>query len=104
MKRGQPLTRRTRIKPMSDKRRAQVGPRQDVVAAVLAAHPFCQARGCRKRSTDCHEPGKRSQGADILDPEQCLALCRDHHRWAHLNPTAAVAAGLLWQRGEVNPL
>ena len=44
---------------------------------------------------DVHEPAKRSQGADPLDPAQCVTLCRGHHGWVHDHPREAKAMGLL---------
>ena len=43
---------------------------------------------------DVHEPGHRSQGADPTDPDQCVAICRAHHDWAHTHPIQAKLLGL----------
>jgi len=38
---------------------------------------------------DVHEPKHRSQGADPTDPDQCVAICRVHHDFAHAHPRFA---------------
>lgn len=53
---------------------------------------------CGQRADDLHEPGKRSQGADITNPAQVIPLCREHHRWTHEHPAEAAKLGLLHSR------
>lgn len=41
----------------------------------------------------------RSRGADILDPDQCVCLCRACHDWVHAHPVEATAEGWLIPSG-----
>lgn len=110
---GKPMARRTRLergacelkrttplRARSKKTEAKYRIRRPLVAELLAERPVCER--CRKAmSTDVHEPRMRSRGADITDPEQCVALCRPCHRWTHDNPAAATAEGWMvpsWDR------
>ncbi len=99
--------KRSPLSPISAKRRAKLAARRACVEAVLerdrgcvfprrafaADFPIC-APLCYG-VLDVHEPGKRSQGADPTDPDQCVALCRTHHRLVHANPQLGASLGLL---------
>ena len=88
MKRS-PLTRRTRLKPVSAKRRAQFEGRATCREIVLERDGhLCQARlpGCWVTATDVHEVLSRGRGGSITDPENCLALCRPCHKFITENP------------------
>ncbi|SEN88977.1 hypothetical protein [Nonomuraea pusilla] len=88
------LERRAPLKPRSKKQEAKYRVRRVLVAELLAERPVCE-RCHAARSTDVHEPRMRSRGADINDPDQCVCLCRDCHRWVHDHPAAATAEGWL---------
>lgn len=47
---------------------------------------------------DVHELLPRSAGGSIVDPTNCIAVCRACHRFAHTNPKVARAAGVLRSR------
>jgi hypothetical protein len=80
------------LKPRSEKQEAKYRVRRDLVAELLVARPVCER--CKSaRSTDVHEPGMRSRGADICDPAQCVCLCWPCHRWIHDHPADATAEG-----------
>lgn len=98
---------------MSAKTRAKIPARKECVAIVLERDKGCVWNrqmaplvipGIRtplfadlekcEGGLDVHEPVHRSQGGDPTDPDQCVTLCRKHHRWAHDNPRLAKAAGL----------
>jgi hypothetical protein len=106
---GEQPRRRKRLKPMSDKRRAEIPERQRVVAEVLARDgfkcrvaPFLPDLAC-SGPLDGHEPRTRARGGDPLDPDQVVTCCRLHHDWIHTNPDEATALGLLehsWQEKE----
>jgi len=38
------------------------------------------------RSTVIHEKKLRSAGGDILDEDNCVALCQECHGWIHAHP------------------
>lgn len=42
-----------------------------------------RCRLCGALGTDVHEIVYRSHGGSITDPDNCLLLCRDHHRAVH---------------------
>lgn len=120
MKSGGPL------KPRSAKMRAKyAGPdgRANFVARILAERPRCEAadlwarlfwsgsfdvldgpqllerqRRCTGRSVDVHEKLARSAGGSILDPANCLCLCRPCHSFVGDRPLEALALGLRLSR------
>jgi len=72
--------------------------RAPLVAELLQSRPWCEIRwddDCQARSTQVHEPEKRSKGADITDPEACVTACAHCHRQVHLNPAEAERRGWL---------
>ena len=103
VKRGGPLKRNTRLKPVSDKRKKVLVTRRKIVAEVLAERPYCQAgprirdekHRCGNLSTDCHEPLTRARGGSITDKNNILAVCRACHDWIHRNPAEATRLELL---------
>jgi hypothetical protein len=69
---------------------------------MIAEQPFCLIRwddGCENLAVDVHEPGMRSRGADICDPEQCVVTCRHCHDQVHANPEVATLMGWLIPSG-----
>jgi hypothetical protein len=108
-KRGKPLQCRTQLKrtgplkPRSAKTARVYVTRRQVVADLLAAYPWCQIRWdakCWRRATQVHEPGMRSRGADICDPEQCVTGCAYCHGQVHANPAEATKRGWLIPSGK----
>ena len=72
--------------------------RRRLVAAMLEGHPLCAAslKGvCTGYATEVHEVLSRARGGDILDPDNCLALCHSCHRWVTEHPREATELGLL---------
>lgn len=108
LKRGGPIERKTRIRPVSKKREALNRARRDFVAGFLAAHPRCQAgplvmpvdhrHRCDLWSCDVHEVVTRARGGSILDADNCRAICRACHDWIHSHPADATTVGLLASR------
>lgn len=49
-------------------------------------------------STEVHERVSRARGGSIVDDDNCIALCRDHHRWVTEHPRLATMADLLRSR------
>lgn len=120
LKRGGSLKRKTRLAPMSKKRRAISTQRQRMVRDELARRPRCEAGPmiwlhrstihrvdpkaltgrdldtlCVGYSCELHEPLTRARGGSIIDPANTVAICRGCHDWVHANPHAAHAIGLL---------
>jgi len=91
---GAPPARRTPLRARSKKQEALYRVRRPLVAELLAERPVCQ-RCQAARSTDVHEPRMRSRGADINDPRECVALCRDCHNHVHAHPAEATREGWL---------
>lgn len=98
-----PLTRsRKRLPARSPKTARVYVTRRQVVAGILEARPWCQIRwdaGCQRRSAHVHEPEMRSRGADILDPDTCVAACRHCHDMVHGHPAEATERGWLIPSG-----
>ena len=82
---GAPLQRRTRLRPVSDKRRAIQRQRRELVDRVLTTRPRCEVgdiiRGtdrihpCHIWATDVHEPLTRARGGSIIDEDNTLSVC-----------------------------
>jgi len=96
---GQPLARVAPLRPRSAKTaKVYREQRAPLVAELLTTRPWCQIRWddrCQGRAADVHEPRKRSHGADITDPAQCVTTCRHCHSQVHGNPAAAERRGWL---------
>ena len=101
MKRGGALKRGKRIKPVSDKRRAEIELRRDVVMEVHARDRYCQAEKLWPEIAcggplDVHEPNARSRNqGDWLDAAKSILICRQHHSAIHEHPRLARERGLL---------
>jgi hypothetical protein len=82
--------------------------RRALVARLPEDRPWCEV--CQQlRATenpdalvlpshDVHEVLRRSAGGDILDPANCLVVCRPHHDRIHRSPTWAMERGFLKSR------
>lgn len=95
MKRGGPLKRRSRLRPISSKRQAIQTERAVLRIRMLVAHPVCQVQDCRKESAHVHEVLTRARGGSILDESNCRAVCASCHRRIHDNPKWATEQRLL---------
>jgi len=73
------LTTRTRLRPVSDKRRAENRQRRDMVTVLYPERPKCSVPWCPSLADDLHEPLLRSRGGSITSPENACPLCRPHH-------------------------
>ena len=93
--RGRSELRRTRLNPVSDKRRAENVERADLRERLSRERKHCEFPGCRAPWVDMHEVKKRSRGGSITDPENILCLCREHHEFTEAEPAKATEMGLL---------
>jgi hypothetical protein len=82
------LSRRTPLRSRSKKTARVYEHRRTLVARLLTERPICEVPWCLARSVDVHEPLTRARGGDILDPENCRAVCRMHHDLIHANAEA----------------
>lgn len=93
------------ILPVSKKRRREMRERRKTLAVVFERDGGCvmrpggshyapQAPACGG-FYDGHEPLRRSQGGDPLDPDQVVTLCRRHHDFVHGHVGWAQEHGLL---------
>ena len=105
--------KRSRIKPISDKRRATLPARRECMEIVRARDKVCQFwthvcdssldhedwlvcwedRFC-SGPLDGHEPRHRSQGGDPTNPDEVQLICRHHHDFVHNWPLLAKALNL----------
>lgn len=86
----------TRLKPMSDKRRAIMPARREVVRTVIERDGRCMAAGVGLG--DCfgpltaHEPLSRNRSGrrdeNILDPARSIAVCSHHNEIMEGSPLA----------------
>ena len=102
--------RRTRIKPISNKKRAEFPARAECRRIVIERDKVCQfllhvpeewwARPIISAlpvectaSQEVHEPARRAN-CDYLDPSECVLLCGRHHAWVGANIDLAREMGL----------
>jgi 5-methylcytosine-specific restriction endonuclease McrA len=85
--------RRTRLKPISDKRRALLREYTKLRREFLDLNPICQVCG-NKRSFDIHHKQGRF-GRRLLDTTLWVAACRTCHRKIHDHPGEARDKGHL---------
>jgi hypothetical protein len=103
LKRGAPLTRRTRLRAQSAKARVRAALRRAFVARILAERGGCEAPLAFAVATmtpcggplDVHEVLPRGRGGDPLDASNVRVICRNHHDQIHQRPVLATALGLL---------
>jgi len=94
LKRSQPRPRTTRIRPVSRKRIFDGPARDECRRIVLSRDPMCRA-DCGRPSCDVHELGRGAYRPSCwLNPELCIGLCRECHRWVTDHPLAAQDRGL----------
>ena len=104
LKRFKPLVTRSRLPARSRKRQQVMVERRALVARLLAEKPHCEARiedRCTRWSVDVHEIISRARGGSILDPANCMTLCRACHSFITDNPQWAYNAGFSrhsWER------
>lgn len=85
--------KRTRLKPVSDKRRSQLRIYSQDRKAFLAEKPICEI--CRRgRSIDVHHRRGR-YGRSLLEREHWLAVCRTCHEEIHRNPRRSRTLGYI---------
>lgn len=82
---------------MSDKRQSTLAQRREVREQVIKRDQECRLKDHSPcfGDLDVHEVLTRARGGDPLDPNNCVALCRTHHDFAHRNPKWAEEVGLL---------
>lgn len=73
--RGGRLERRTRIKPVSKKRRAENRERKANAIEAFGEMPRCARPGCPRLADAPHEIKTRSRGGSITDMSNCVPLC-----------------------------
>ena len=95
MKRKKGL-RRSRINPVSKKRAVQLAKYRKLREAMLADWRGCEFYPvtCTKQATDLHHVRGR-RGDLLLDKNNIVLLCREHHRTVHDNANWARWVGLL---------
>lgn len=103
MRRRTSLQRRTRIKPVSAKRRAENRHRRRNALDTYGDQPPCAVPWCTRPADDLHEIKTRARGGSITDMANTAPLCRPHHtEITDEQPDWAYDLGLLahsWERG-----
>ena len=95
--------KRARLKARSKKTSAKYVERRKLVERLLKERPRCEAQVpdvCTGKSVHLHERLARSQGGDILDPEQSgiITVCFECHWWIGTEVKKATEMGLRWRR------
>lgn len=96
--------RSKRMRARSLKTSRQYVERRKLVAKMLGPGALCAIRWderCRGRPSTVHEKHTRAQGGDILDPDNCVAVCDPCHMAVHDNPAEAARRG--WLRTKKDP-
>lgn len=100
--------KRASLRQVSAKRRALLRERKKLTDAMKREGPvMCQfyeavGRALAEISSmpgcgyadDLHEIVSRARGGSIVDPENVVPLCREHHRWVTEHPLEAEKLGL----------
>lgn len=82
--------KRSRLNPISKKRRALNVDRREFVRRILEERPQCEAQipyVCSNHATDVHEILTRARGGSIIDEDNVLALCRRCHTFITDHPS-----------------
>ena len=90
--------KRSRLKPVSAKRKSQTRARRQLIDAVMERDKHsCQARlpECSFHATDVHELKTRARGGSIFEMSNCIALCRSCHSWITEHPAWASEHGFM---------
>lgn len=105
LRRGKGLKRGKRLKPMSNKHRAELEPRRDVRLQLNARdggrcrlEQVAEAGPCAGPATP-HHLRKAGQGGEY-DVDNLVTLCARHNTWVEDHPDAAHALGLVVRRGD----
>lgn len=103
MKRGKPM-KRTRLKGVSDRRRAENIERREAVIAAFGQYPDCALcqplaahgirTGCNGKADDADELLRRSAGGSITDVANIRPAGRRCHTWVTEHPKEAREWGL----------
>jgi 5-methylcytosine-specific restriction endonuclease McrA len=87
------------MRKRSDKAIEREAARAACIRAVSKRDGYrCRAkiRGiCSGDYEDVHELVMRSAGGSIIDPANCIAVCRRCHDWIHLHKSEAFDLGLI---------
>lgn len=88
--------KRSRLSPISAKRKERMKAYKLLREAFLEVNPVCQVCG-EAKATDIHHRRGRF-GSRLNDTDNWLALCRFCHRLVHDNPKWAYEQGHLLKR------
>jgi len=75
--------------------------RRKLVAKLLDERPICE-RCHKQRATEIHERLSRARGGDILDENNCVALCSFCHHMITIHPQMAEEEGWSLKSGGVD--
>ncbi len=89
-----PRMRKTRLKPVSDKRSAENRQYLKIRREFLRDYPICQFKDCREWSAQLHHRRGR-EGPWLTDVSEFMACCAKHHTWIEDNREAAAEMGYL---------
>lgn len=105
--------RRTRIRPVSDKRRAENIQRREALHAAFGQYPDCTlcpelrahgiTTGCNGKADDADEILRRSAGGSITDVANIRPVGRRCHDWATAHPREMREWGLEGSRYRLCP-
>jgi hypothetical protein len=99
---GKPPARHARIKPVSDKRRAENRERRKMADATFGDRPLCAIRwgsGCTRWADDLDEILSRGRGGSITDAANTTPGCRWCHTQKTGHPAEAEERGFLLPSG-----
>lgn len=89
---------KSRLKPVSARRKVELRRYSELRKEYLEAHPMCMltTKGirCPMQTTDIHHLAGRN-GKRLTDFSKVIGLCRQHHAFCHSNPAWARQNGYL---------
>lgn len=93
------LNRKVPLRTVSVRRARENRQRAAMIAALYPERPHCARPGCVRMADDIHEPLTRARGGSIVDPQNCIPLCRECHDLITFRPESelgwAYEVGLL---------
>lgn len=104
MKQRKPLTRKTRLRPVSERRMEENRVRREMISTAYPVRPPCSVPWCSALADDAHEKLSRARGGSITDLANIAPLCRPCHTLiTDTEPQWAYGLGLLRASHPLDP-
>ena len=94
LKRKPSTLAKSRLKPVSARRKVELKAYTLLRKAYLGNHPICEWQGCKNKADQIHHKNHRHKDR-LNDVTHWMAICFWHHRDAHDHPAIARELGYL---------